>query len=460
MSVPYLSEDGKRVYCCGVPVIIDVAPSSSSKILVKYEGGEFEANKNCAVYGGFDSINNEVGEVPYTSITMNGGEVYSLNGSNWGPSNIEKIKIIFNGGKAQFVSAGIGEGANDVVEVWSTWHPIPDAECYIKYSDITINGGEVTNSVFGGLGSGWGFVENVSLTIAGGKVRYATGTNGVFPKGTTLGGSKDVVVNVNGGEIEYLYGCSESSNGNVTMNVNDGEIGLCSMYGYSLMSDTPKNTKIDANLMGGTIDKLCVYAAAQISSEHAGMMENVDISYYPGVINEADIANSPKEIKEDPYKGQGADMKTIRFYPFPHKSDRVFGILTEGKPLDRPCELLMSEQEIRMCLGMGHVFEVVDGKLVLLDAHNYNQDNSEADEFAGELPCDDCELVYPRKAEEKEKPVVKAKAHKQSTKQEEFTEIPTVGAVGGEKKEEVKPEEPKKAEAKVEAKAEEKVKEK
>lgn len=449
--MPYLSDDGKRIFCCGVPVVIYESPYTSNKILVTYEGGEFEANNNCAVYGGYDSINNEVGEVAHTSITMNGGKVYSLNGSNWGPGTIDSVRIIFNDGKADFVSAGIGEGASDVISVWSTWYPIPGAKCHITKSDIIINGG-IVDSAYGGLGGGCGFVENASLTITGGELRYATGTNSISAKSSSspIVGSKNVLVNVTGGEIQYLYGCSESSCGNVTMNVTGGEIGLCTMYGYNLYGDAPK-TKIDANLMGGTVDKLCVYANEQISSKHASMMENVDISYAPGVINEADVANSPKEIKEDPYKGQGAIMKTIRFYPFPHKCDRVFGILENDEAIDRPCELPMSEQEIRMCLGMGHVFEVVDGKLILLDNHNYNQDNSGALEFAGELPCDDCDLVYPRKSEEEEKPV-KKKAIRKTAKQEEFTPIPPVGTIDETKPaEEVKPAEQKKEEtAKVE----------
>lgn len=445
--MPYLSDDGKRIFCCGVPVVIDVSPNASDKILVSYEGGEFVAGKDCAVYGGYDSINNEVGVVAHTSITMNGGKVYSLNGSNWGPGTIDSVRIIFNGGEAEFISAGIGEGANDVVSVWSTWSPIPGAECHIKKVDIAINGGKVTNSVFGGLGGGWGLVDTVYLTINDGDIRYATGTSSLFVKGSSeFGGSKNVTVNVTGGEIQYLYGCSESSIGNVTMNVTGGEIGLCSMYGFSLTEDVPK-TKIDANLMGGTIDKLCVYAAEQIAPKHAELMENVEISYTAGVINEADIANSPKEIKEDPYKGQAADTKIIRFYPFPHKCDRVFGILENGEPIDRPCELPMTEQEIRMCLGMGHVFEIVEGKLVLLDIRNYNQDNTDAVEFAGELPCDDCELVYPRKSEEDVKPLVK-KAVKKSAKLEAFSPIPVVGTVDEAKPENtVQVEEPKKEEA-------------
>lgn len=442
MPVPYLSDDGKRIFCCGIPVIIDVSPNNSSNIIVKYKDGEFEASKDCAIYGGYDSINNEVGDVAHTSITMNGGKVYSLNGSNWGPSTIDSVTIIFNGGEAEFISAGIGEGANDVVLEWSTWNPIPGAECHIKKVDITINGGKVTNSVFGGLGGGWGLVDTVYLTINDGDIRYATGTSSIFMKGSNpVGGSKDVTVNIKGGEIQYLYGCSESCTGDVTMNVTGGEIGLCSMYGFSLTEDVPRNTKIDANLMGGTIDKLCVYSNAQISNDHSDMMENVEISYAPGVINEADIANSPKEIKEDPYKGQGAEMKTIRFYPFPHKCDRVFGILADGEALDRPCELPMSEQEIRMCLGMGHVFEVINGKLILLDIHNYNLNNAKATAFAGDMPCDDCELVYPRKSEEEEKPVQK-KVAKRAVKQEEFTPIPTVGSIVKEKKAEDKKEEP------------------
>lgn len=453
MSVPYFKEQDsvKRIFCCGVPVTIDVSPYNSSNIIVKYDGGEFEAPKNCTIYGGYDSINNEVGEVPFTSIIMNGGEVYSLNGSNWGPSEIGTARIIVNGGEVAYVSAGVGEGGSDVVSYWDEYKSI--GKCHIETSNIIVNGGSVLSSLFGGLGAGWGTVDNVYLEINGGEVRYATGTNGLFFGDHPTAGAKNVKTTVKGGEIEYLYGCSDSTIGNVEMNVSGGNIGLCSMYGLNIFGPEPKTT-IEANLFGGTIDKLCVNANNTISASDAKLLENIEISYAPGVINEADIANSPKEIKEDPQKGQGAEMKTVRVYPFPHKCDRIFGILTDGMPIDKPCELPMTEQEIRMCLGMGHIFEVVNGRLILLDEENYNKDNRSAKEYAGALPCEDCELEYPRAVEEDaEKPATKKKSTRKSSKVEEFTPIPVVVSASTLTEtpiQEVKVEEPKQEEPKAE----------
>ena len=52
---------------------------------------------------------------------------------------------------------------------------------------------------------------------------------------------------------------------------------------------------------------------------------------------------------------------------------------------------------------MAHAYEVIGDKLVVLDQKNYKLDNSDAPAFAGKLPCDDCEISYPRAEKTDEK---------------------------------------------------------
>lgn len=405
MAVPYLSEDNKEVFCCGVPVVITENPEGG--ILVTWKDGELSAPENIKVWGGCYTLGSDPIDLVSTSITVNSGKISGVFGSNKGPGTIDKVTLIINDGTIANAAGGIGKG-NSVVPGWEI--DSPDV-CHLKETHVTFNGGKV-NILYAGTGSGIALVDKTYFTMTGGEAVYAIG-------GNSNGEVKEVNMNISGGKVTFdLCAANRGTCGDINMKVTGGEFALISVSGDAGSNITGKT---EVGIYGGKVDKFAIYEDKEITQETN--MENMDISYYPGVLNKEDIANAPVEIKEDATKGEGAKMKTIRIYPFPHKSDRIFGVLTEGKAIEMPAELPMSEQEIRMCLGMGHLFEVIDGKLVVLDEHNYNEDNSEAAEFTGVLPCDDCEISYPReevKEEELEAVAVYAMPKKKTAKKSTY----------------------------------------
>lgn len=434
MPVPYLEEykNRKRVFCCGVPVVIDADPDVDGGVIVSYEGGSFKAPKGVTVYGGFDTITKEVVDVPYTSVTVNGGYFYTVAGSNWGPGTIDNCNVTFNDGYATYVTGGMGKAGPDVVEFWANSKPLA-GECHLKKCCVTFNGGEVTQGGMGAIAVGFGTCDKSFIEVNGGKISHVACVS-------ANGGDKESYLTVNGGEIKALSPSVYGTCTNANMLIKGGEIQKANIYSFDC-----EHGSIKAHFAGGSVKEISINP---FSYGDPFPLDIVEITYVPGVIeNIEELTEADKEFKVDLLNGQGADMKTVRFYPFPHNSDRIYGVLENGEALDRPCELPMSEQEIRMCLGMGQLFEVFKQKLVLLDESNYNKDNYSAAEYTGEMPCDDCELVYPRAVEEPaafaRKRVVKKKTNSQPLTKEYLDSILNVMP-----EDVLKTEEPKKEESK------------
>ena len=69
--------------------------------------------------------------------------------------------------------------------------------------------------------------------------------------------------------------------------------------------------------------------------------------------------------------------KKVKVFPRPKRE--VCGILPNNERISVPSELTLNVNEIRKCLNVADVYEVVDGVGdVLLDAQNYEEDNSKA----------------------------------------------------------------------------------
>lgn len=412
MGMPYMTEDCENIFCCGTPVV--VTEDEDGYVIVSYDGGEplKSSMYSLTIWGGDNTFEKGAMDFKETSITVNAGVFASVCGGNKGPGTIDHVKVTINDGYIDGVDAGVGYNSS-IVPGWTS----PDqGECHIKRSDITINGGYVW-LVYGGTASGIATVDKAVLTVTGGEVDWLTcgSSNGVCKEAIgRIGGT----IKVN----EALAGGNRGTVGSVDMEVTGGEFALVSVMGDA--TGTLENSaKVD--LFGGTVDKFAIYEDKEITPDTK--MDGMEISYYPGVINEEDIQNAPVEIKKDITKGESAPTKRIRIYPFPHQTNNIFGVLIEGKPIDRPAELPMTEQEIRMCLGMGQMFELVGDKFVLLDIHNYNQDNSDAAEYTGEFPCDDCEFIYPRDEKVEEAVVaidVAPKKVKKAAKKSTYKPIP------------------------------------
>lgn len=388
MGIPYIDEDRENIYCCGTPVV--VTEDEDGFVVVSYEGGEPIVSSMYSLYiwGGDNTFEKGAMDFKETSITINAGMFAGVSGGNRGPGTIDHAKVVMNDG---YLDSGIDAGIGYNASIIPGWTSADQGECHIKKSDIVINGG-YTYLVYGGTGSGIATVDEAVLTVTGGEIDWLTcgSSNGVCKKaiGKISGNAK-----IN----NALAGGNRGTVGYIDMAVTGGDFELVSVMGDA--TGTLEDGAI-VRLYGGNVGKFSVYEDQDITPETK--MDNIQILYYPGVINEEDIKNAPEGIKKDITKGEAAPTKRIRIYPFPHQTNNIFGVLIEGKAIDRPAELPMTEQEIRMCLGMGQMFELVGDKFILIDIHNYNQDNSDADEYIGEFPCDDCELMYPRDEKQSE----------------------------------------------------------
>lgn len=385
MGIPYLSEDGLNVYAEGTPIV--VSESESGGILVTWADGSLEVPAGkLSIWGGSDTEGKDPVDYDRTSVVVNSGTLWNVCGGNRGPGHIKSSNVIINGGK---IESGVGAGVGYSCSIVPTWTSAEAGEAIIDKSNVTVNDGEI-RILYGGTISGIALVKETNLIVNGGTMTWCTA-------GNSNGECKKATVKISDATVTMLTaGAARGTVGEIEMQIDGGT------YNYVAVVGDPSGEltgNAEVGLYGGTVEHFLVHNGIDITEVD---MANMKISYAEGVINEEDIANAPVEIKKDNTKGQGAEIKTIRIYPFPHKQNNIFGVLIEGLPIDKPAELPMTEHEIRMCLGMGHLFEVIDGKLVVLDIHNYNQDNTDAPEFTGDLPCDDCEIVYPREEESEE----------------------------------------------------------
>ena len=380
--IPYLSEDKKEFFACGNAIVISEDPKG---LLVKWADGEMVVPAEIDFFGGTDTYSEgkEVVDFKSTSIVMNSGVVDTIWGSNKGPGTIDKVTIIMNDGTVTNLSAGCGYGA-DVVPNWKT---AEKGTTYIKETYVTINGGTAF-LVYGGTGSGITKVDKANFTMTGGTGEYVTG-------GNSNGAIKAVNMKVTGGKTTaQLAPCMRGTCGDIEMKVTGGEHAYVSGLGDVKGSITGKS---NVGIYGGTVDSFMMLDGIENSKADQERIKDMTVKAAPGLLKEEDLVDS---IVEDATLGEGADMKTIRLYPFPHKQKRIFGILTGGEGIEMPAELPMSEREIAYVLGMAHVYEVIGEKLVVLNQKNYKLDNADAPAFTGELPCDDCEISYPRKEDE------------------------------------------------------------
>lgn len=386
MGIPYLSDDKKEFFACGTPIVINEDPEG---LLITWDGGEMKVSSDIDIFGGTDTYSDgkEVVDYELTSIVMNSGTVdHSIWGSNKGPGTIDKVVMIMNGGE---VKNGFSAGCSYGADIVPNWKSAEKGITYIKETKVSFNGGKAY-LVYGGTGSGTSEVDKANFTMTGGEAQYVTG-------GNSNGTLKAVSMKVTGGTTTaQLSPCMRGTCGDIEMKVTGGEHAYVAVQGDMKGSIAGKS---EVGIYGGTITKFMMLDGIENKDADPELIKDMSVKAAPGLLAEEDLVDA---ITEDATLGEGAEMKTIRLYPFPHQCKRIFGVLTDGKPIDMPAELPMSEQEIRFVLGMAHVYEVVGEKLVVLDEHNYRLDNSDAAEFAGELPCDDCEIYYPRAEEAEE----------------------------------------------------------
>lgn len=188
---------GYYFFANGTPIIIDKPISSDMGAKISWDGGSIEVPKNTNVYGGYHNNSKKT----TASITMNGGTIYWIYGGGLHKSYTTVSKVVLNDGYVKDIRPG--GSAADVkdyhdgikYEFPSVNTSKEDMDTVVEEAYLTINGGVVKGTAFGG-GMGISYVKNAYFTINDGNLSssYVTagGSNGI---------TSNVVVNINGGNI-------------------------------------------------------------------------------------------------------------------------------------------------------------------------------------------------------------------------------------------------------------------
>lgn len=223
----------------GTPITIDKRADGKDGATIRWgENGKMDVDANIRIIGG---MHNDATPVS-TSITMNGGTVYSIFGGGLHLSKTNKTEITINAGTITSITGG---GASSLTKgcgcangaTWYSGDPLT-SPCQTEEANITINGGTIKLTVFGG-GEGISNTKTANVTIKGGDLSSAWVTAGGSNGNTTTanltitGGKINVVQGVNrgtmdsikhiisGGEISKFYMLGETEDKGVTGHVED-----------------------------------------------------------------------------------------------------------------------------------------------------------------------------------------------------------------------------------------------
>jgi hypothetical protein len=370
-------------YACGYPITIDAA-EETGKLLITWGDGEDESlvvPEKINIFGGCDGSKESV-DVDSTSVIVNGGNIKNVWGGNYGAGTIGSSKIVVNNGTFPANINGSVSGGSNATPSYNK-----ENTYLVKSATIVINGGYV-HMVFGG-GTGYATVNKAKITLNGGDLYYlvASGSNG------TTGESE---VTVNGGTVKELLGVNRGSIETASITVNDGEVEKI----IAGTNDGPATYKKSVlNLYGGTVSS--VEPGWNGDKTTDGDVSCVSGTFFPGVVQDEESL-AVMNIIIDMTKGQGANMKRCKVLPR-NGLQYISGILANQKRIELPAELPLSKAEVSRCMSFADVYEVLDGKDVLLTPLNfYKEDNSA--EPAAEVP--DVEFNYPRNEVAEEEEVV------------------------------------------------------
>ena len=204
------------------------------------------------VYGGGNAA-----AVPYTQVTINGGD----------------IDRVFGGGNGESgTPANVGN--KNTREVVPPNRPSEDQDIYGAGTSTTIIHGGNINYVFGGSNSHGTIREDITLTIdEDGTCPMHLGE--VFVGNNLAPRVGSIVATIPcGAELNEVYGCSNSAYfmGDVTLNIEGGTLG--NVYGGSKNADIDGNVTV--NVYGGHIGE--VFGGNNVSGNISGTITvNVDI---------------------------------------------------------------------------------------------------------------------------------------------------------------------------------------
>lgn len=243
-KAPEYVADESSVYANGTPITIEARTDGEEGALVKWDGGEVAIPKATDVFAGAHN-----GDVEEGSITMNGGSVYGIYGGGFHQGITKKTKIVINNGTVvTLMGGGMHSGITscpDYKETTLAESTNRDtAVLVVDEAEIIINGGKITDAVWGG-GQSYVYTGKVSITINNGVVSYAiaSGSNGY---------TGDASITVNGGEIDVVQGVNRGEMNTITTTINGGKINT--IYAAGESTDSKVNGVVNGSITLKVLD--------------------------------------------------------------------------------------------------------------------------------------------------------------------------------------------------------------
>lgn len=307
-SEPYVDDDVKALFACGVHIMIEDSEEDGMTKASWYDNNGIQNiifPNTYKVFGGGNGYENPV-YYPSTSIVMNSGIVNTICGGNLGAGAVGVSTVIFNGGSFSSRWNGISGGGFAYKADTSTVYKniTGRAEIIINGSDSSIG------TVFGGGASSYAAVGHAKVTVNGGTIDYLTagGSNGTTDIAEVI---------VNGGDIVVLQGCNRGWVHDIKIKVNDGVINKLYAGGETEDSNvTAIHGKAEVIINGGIITSLTAGTDAGIESADkvlgtyvSGCVENES---YLALLNMTKMTTI-EELKEMIPTGCVKDGSILRF---------------------------------------------------------------------------------------------------------------------------------------------------
>ena len=232
----------------GTPITISDPTTDGMGALITWAGGgSREVPVDCTVVGGYHNKDTAT----TTSITMKGGTVKNIVGGGLHKSHVTKATIVMTGG---IVTSVLGGGLSSFVhdddcENGSSWHAgdPKKSPCQTDSASVTINGGTVTTSVFGG-GEGISNTNNATVIVKNGVL-----SNAYVVGGGSNGRTGNTEVIIRGGKIGTVLSVNRGEMNSSSVEMTGGSVDTLYLGG---IGDTGTIKKVEASLTGGSIKEL------------------------------------------------------------------------------------------------------------------------------------------------------------------------------------------------------------
>lgn len=258
---PYYDEELGKFFACGVHVNVYAAEEAGKLRITWFEGEkELIVPENIDIYGGGAS-EDVVVYYPATSVTLNSGVIDSIIGGCLGNGSVGKSTIVINGGKANYVAGAgmhwadknahnniVGTShiiLNDAERVEYVTGGTPSGLCTVGTIKIECFGGDYGLLMAGGVN---GYTSTGEIEINGGTFRSVQAGN----RGT-LG---NVKITVNGGTItNAVYGGVGDTATYIRSRLilNGGNINKVAAGKYAGVDDTTAE-RISGTYVDGVVD--------------------------------------------------------------------------------------------------------------------------------------------------------------------------------------------------------------